>query len=444
LEPREVIMRPCILFVAALSLYCTPLRAQQIIGSLQALWKYADEHNVQISLSRKQKDIAEAGLHQAQSNFLPTVNINGAFTDNVSIQPTLVPAELFGGQSGTFVEEEFGKRYNYNAGLSAQLDLVNATNWFTLKGARFEESLSDLNWKLNQQTIYKATSNAYFTYYLMRESETLAEESLKIADVILTHARNLYQQGQISQVTLNTTTIHVKSASLSLLASRQSQQNALMQLKQMLDMSLSDSLILTDNLVIPLSDEPGALNSSADINVKLSQMQLLAANNSWQAAKAAYVPTLSAVYAYNTQITGEEILNFSNTNKLPQQYWGLRITLPVLTHGTRTFQIAKQRLEYETATKRYESASRQAAVNDDNLLDNYRSAREKLDVSHEIRELYLANDLHATRQFDAGQISLDERLRVYQDFINYKNEYLRNLSDFYMRYAELKVRQQQF
>lgn len=432
------------LFVSVLGVCCIPLRAQQTFGSLLSLWEYADKHSVQIISARAQKDIANAGVHQAQRNFLPSVNINGGFTDNVSIQPTLVPGELFGGQPGTFVEEQFGKRYNYNAGLSGQLDLLNTSNWFTLKGARLTESVSDLNWKLNRQNVYKATADAYFTYYLMMEREKLAEKSLKTAEAILMHATENYHQGQISQVTLNTTAIHVKNASLSLLVSRQSQQNALMQLKQWLDMSMTDSLILTDNLVVPLSEEASVLISSADVNVSLAQVQMLAAHNSWQASRAAYVPTLSALYVFNTQITGDEFLNFNDANNLPQQYWGLRLTLPLLAHGTRTYQMDKQRLEYETATKRYESASRQAALNDNNLLDNFYTAREKFRVSDEILELYHANDVHATRQFEAGQMSLDERLRIYQDYLDYKNEYLRNLSDFYMRYAELKVRQHLF
>lgn len=437
-------MRRGLLLIVLMCVCCCELWAQHTFQSLEELWKYAEEHNIQIRTTHAQKETGSAAVRQARNNFLPSVNLNSAFTDNITIQPTLVPAELFGGEPGTFVEEKFGKRYNYNAGLSAQFDLVNANTWFAVKGARLEESVSDLNWKLNRQNIYKATSSAYFTYYLMRECEKLADESFKTAEVMLTHARNLYQQGQISQVTLNTTTIHVKSASLSLLESRQSQQNALVQLKQWMDMSVRDSLILTDNWPVSSSEGLTALSSSADINVKLSQMQMLSASSSWQASKAAYAPTLTAVYAFNTQITGDEFLNFNHTNNLPQQYWGLRLTMPLLAHGTRAFQMEKQRLEYETATKRYESAARQAAVNDDNLVDNYHSAKEKLGVSNEILELYHNNDVHAARQLEAGQISLDERLRVYQDYLNYKNEYLRNLSDFYMRYAELKVRQQLF
>ena len=115
--------------------YCV-LQAQHTFSSLKEVWTYAEAHNVQVGSSYAQMQIAAGSVRQAQNNFLPGVSLNGGLTDNVSIQPTLVPAELFGGEPGTFVEETFGKRYNYNAGVNAQLDLINTTNWFTLRGAR--------------------------------------------------------------------------------------------------------------------------------------------------------------------------------------------------------------------------------------------------------------------------------------------------------------------
>ncbi|MCZ8217475.1 MAG: TolC family protein, partial [Cyclobacteriaceae bacterium] len=245
--------------------------------------------------------------------------------------------------------------------------------------------------------------------------------------------------------TLNTTSIYVKQASLTLLNANYSKQQALNQLKQWLELSVSDSLILSEKWPVYSIGENDIVdfNFPPDLELKLSQMQSAASQNAWQAAKAAYLPTLTAAYSFNTLITGNEFLNFNNTNNLPQQYWGLKLTVPLLSNGTRNFKLSKTRLEYDAARKRHESIAQETTLIDNNLITHYTAAREKLQSSSEILELYHNNDTHADLQFEAGQISMDTRLRVYQDYLSYKQEYLRNLADLYTRYAELKVRQQQ-
>lgn len=421
------------------------LLAQKIFGSVEALWKYVDEHNASMSFARTQRAMTLAQTRQAKRNFLPAVSLNGAFTDNISIQPTLVPAELFGGEAGTFVEEQFGKRYIYNGGLNAQWDIVNTEDWFALKSAHVDESLSELQWRIDQRDIYTATSNAYFTYCLMQKSEAITTESLKTAEDIQLHAANQYTQGQISKSVFNLAVAQVKSSALALITVRQNKRSALSELKQLLNLSASDSLLLTESLSLDsLNVAVPTLYSSDDINVKLSHMQMAKAKNVWQASKAAYAPTLSLVYSYSLQITGNSFLSFSDANHLPQQYWGVRVAIPLLAHGSRSFQEQKAQLEYEYSKLNLESTMRQASLSDDNLIHDLQQVWAKVQIAEELLALYYDNDAHAARQLEAGQISLDSRLRVYQDYIAYQNEYLATLAEFYMQYAALKVRQQPF
>lgn len=428
-----------------LSLSNHKLLAQQTFGSVEALWKYVDEHNVHMSFARTQRAMTIAQTRQAKRNFLPAVSLNGAFTDNVSIQPTLVPAELFGGEPGTFVEEQFGKRYIYNGGLNAQWDIVNTEDWFALKSAHLDESLSELQWRIDQKDIYTATSNAYFTYCLMLKSEAITTESLNTAERIQVHAANQYAHGQISKSVFNMAQAQVKSSAMALITVWQNKRSALNELKQLLNLSASDSLLLTENLSLDsLNVAPPTLWSSEDINVELSHMQVAKAKNVWQASKASYAPTLSVVYSYSLQITGNSFLNFSDANHLPQQYWGVRVAIPLLAHGNRSFQEQKARLEYEYSQLNLKSTMHQASLSDDNLIHDLRQAREKVQIAEELLALHDDNDAHAAWQLEVGQISLDSRLRVYQDYIAYKNEYLATLAEFYMQYATLKVRQQPF
>ncbi len=418
--------------------------AQYVFHSLEEVWMYTEQHNFEISVSKKQLAMAVAGVQQAKGKFLPSATITGSYTDNVVIQPTLVPAELFGGPPGTYVEEKFGKRYNYNAGFNAHVDLINVSNWYTLRGASRQVAASELNEKLTRQEVYRTTAHAFFQCRWAMESEALAGEAAHTAHQIALHTQRQFAQGLASELSLNNSRIYQKNAALAELTAQQYTSSSLDQLKALLNLSSEDSVSLPfDSLSLPDVDTT-SLSAFIPLNVRHSHLQMLNARNTWQGAKASFAPTLSAIYSYQTQWTGSEFLDFSSSSKLPQQFWGLRLSIPVLANQTRLFQIQKARIEWETAQLQYERALKQAAITDNDLQHQFDWAYQTLRQSKEIFDLYRKNDLHADRLLQAGQTSLDERLRVYQDYINYKNEYLKNLSQFYMRYADLLVRQRNF
>lgn len=417
------------------------LSAQFVFRSLEEVWNYADQHNIDVAIADGQKQIAKQAVKQAYGNLLPTVNLNAGLTDNILIQPTLVPAELFGGEPGTFVEEEFGKRYNYNANLTAQVDIINASNWKAIKTSRYEEEVSASNLAKAKQNLYNLSAQAYYTFQLMHEMESLVEESLHASKNTWKHAQQLYQNGQISEISLNETAIQVKKAMLHLTTARQNQTEALNQLKQLLNINAHDSIRIEDPLIMSESVEPIALELSSSTDVKLSYARMLVAKNSLSAARSAYLPTLAGVFSMSTQLAGNEFMNFSSSNNLPQQYWGLRLSIPLFANNVRSFQVAKAKIDLDLTRKQYETTRQRVSIEDENLQTGFQHAQTSLRDAREILELHFKNDQHASRKLTSGLISTDERLMTYQAYINYKNEYLQYLSDYLIKYYQMQVRQ---
>ncbi len=432
------------LIFVAFALICLANQSvgQTVFNSLEDLWKYAAEHNPEMSTSMMQNKIAYAGLQQAQHSFLPAISINAGFTDNINIQPTLVPAELFGGQPGTYVEEQFGKRYNYNTGVVAQLDILNMEKLYRLKGAHNTALASELGLEVGKRNVYHAISNAYFSYYLMAETERLAAESLTALQGITDHSAELYEKGIASESAVNTTSAYSKRAYVTLITAQQSRRSALNDIKQLIDFGADDTLLLPGEPSFDQSseDDPAIADARSSVTVRLAEAQMWSSKTSWYTSKASYAPVLSVVYGYNTQFTGDEFWKFTNTNRLPQQYWGLRVSVPIVAEGGRRFNVTRSRLEYENAVRKYESEVRRTTIEDEDMLQAYSSSKQKLQVSREALELYRSNDDHAARQLDAGQISINERLQVYNEYLTYANEYLRGLSEFYISHIALVVR----
>jgi len=436
-------MRHLLLIIVVIRV--TSVNAQQTFRSLEEVWAYADKHGVQVLVGSANQTIAEKNIGQAYGALWPTITANGSFTDNIQIQPTLVPGELFGGEPGTYKEEQFGKRYVYNASITAQLDLINTKNWFAIKSARYSYESAALSLTKAKYDLYAQTANAYYTYQLMDEASTLSLESLSISNETYHNVLSKYKEGQVSEVTLNTAQINLKKATISLNTAAQNKLIALNNLKQLLDLSPQDFLSLEQNaamLSLPSQDTQFAFSPAPD--VKLAYSDLLLAKTNLQSARASYTPDLSAIYSAGKQIAGDNFFDFDNTSNLPQQYWGLRLTIPILAGNSRSFQTTKTRIEFDTKQRQYESAVKKSEVNDQNLIAAYSNAFTSFAEAKKILELYRQNDLHANHKLNEGLISVDDRLRTYQDFIIYQNEYLQTMSEYFIQYYNMLIRQKTF
>ena len=92
---------------------------------------------------------------------LGTIDMNGAllsaqFTDNTTLGVNLFPAEIFGGEPGTFKEVQMGVRYNTNLTNYADIKLVNPAGWSNLKLSKINIDLTSSN---NQLTLKNLQEN---------------------------------------------------------------------------------------------------------------------------------------------------------------------------------------------------------------------------------------------------------------------------------------------
>jgi outer membrane protein len=434
-----------ILFLTIAVFIMQQVQAQYTFHSLEEIWNYAESHSAQMYTAYSNQAIAGKGIDQAYGALLPSLGINGSFTDNIQLQPTLVPAELFGGEPGTYREEEFGKRYIYNAGITAQIDLINTQSWFSIKAARQYYETATLNVIKTRHELYNQLANAYYNYLLMNEASVLAKESLSIAIGTYETISGKYTEGLVNEVSLNTARINLGKTEMNLHDAIQNKHLALNNLKILLNLSVKDSVTLeVDTLVSAPALGQLSQDFPTDTEVGLAYSNMLAAKINWQSAKASYIPTLSAVYSAGKQLAGDNFFNFENTSNLPQQYWGLRLTIPILSGGTRAYQTARTRIELDTQQKVYESSLRSAQINDDNLILAYERTYSAYREARKILDLYRQNDSHADRKLHEGLISVDERLRVYQDFITYQHEYLQAVSRYFIQYYTIQVRQKTF
>lgn len=424
--------------LAGIAICCCPLwaSAQLSFTSLQDIWKYADAHNIQLSTAHASAQQAAITVKQAKGALLPTVTANGNYTDNIKLQPTLIPAHLFDqtAPDGTFYEATFGKRYSYAGSANAQLDLINMQNWFSIKSARLDEEIATLNLQKAKRDLYEQLANIYYSYLLSDEAEKLWADNLQTMDTLNASIQRKYSDGVVSEITANNAAINREKAAKSLLAATQNKLLQLNNLQQLLN--TTDTILIKEQAPQAYTLQPFGI----DPDVSIAYEQLQKSNIQWQSAKAAYVPTLSAVYQYNRVLTTDRFMQFSQSNDLPSQYFGLRLSVPVFTGNSRRYTVQKAKIDRELKAQQYQAAGLQSQLSNQNILLSYYTTVKDMEKAKQILAMYQSNDIHATLLLEEGTISIDDRLRYYADLITNQQEYLRSRSDYFIQSYRLQIR----
>lgn len=431
-----------IILVCFLLIFFLTVQAQHSFSSLQSIWQYAEAHNTSLLTSKSNVLVSQKNIQQSYASLLPSVTGNAAFTDNIKIQSTLVPYDLFNpsAPAGTFKEVQFMRRYSYNAGITAQWNILNMQSWIAVKMAKLNKELAQTTVNKARTDLFTQIGNAYYTYILLQEAEKISLENVATIDSIYSLTNEKYNNGAISEVTLNTTAINKNEAEKNLLVA---QQNKLLQiniLKSLLHITATDTLQIEDSLYF--SNLPPFADTIflPDPDEQIAQQQLLLSQSEIKYNKWAFMPTLSAIYQNTAQVATDDFFKFDNKNNLPYQYWGLRLTLPIFTGGSRLHEIQKSKIDADNKQKMFEQAHLQASITNRNLVIQYNTSYAAFEKARQTLALYRSNNFHAERLWNEGMISLDERLKYYNDYLNYQSVYFQTMSDLLIQYYSLQVR----
>jgi len=90
------------------------VHAQLKFSSLQEVFNYADFQAIALKSAVLNEQIASSEKKEVQIGLLPTISSSFGYNDNITLQPTLVPAQLFNpaAEAGSFEEMTFGTQYN--------------------------------------------------------------------------------------------------------------------------------------------------------------------------------------------------------------------------------------------------------------------------------------------------------------------------------------------
>lgn len=416
-------------------------QAQLRFSTLKEVLDYADRNAISIQSAMHQEKIAESKSRASKAALLPSVNGFAGFNDNIILQPTLVPANLFnpGAPAGTFKEYTFGKKYMYSTGVQASWDIVNFQKWFAIKTTEATQKLNEANTVKARYQAYNQLAQTYYSILLTKKYIKICESNITASDSIYKIAEDKYEAGIFTEENLNRSKIQQMQTEQQVSSLSSSLGQLYNQLQSQLNST--DSLILTDELSAVQPDlEQEEVISTVAPDVQIEQAQLELNRRQLEGARSMQYPTFTIGYQFNRNWAMDKMFDLSNANNLPQHFWNVKLDIPVFNGLSTREKVVQSRIQYRQQQQVLDNKKLTAQKEDDNLKIQFRQSTEDLKKQEEILRLQYRNDNHSKNRYESGIIGLDERLDKFKDLLQEQNQYMQNLSNYYINYYTLYIR----
>jgi outer membrane protein TolC len=404
-------------------------QAQVSIASVEELYQYADKKSPAARQARLQPSIAKQDVNLAASGLYPRVSAFATADYYPILTTQLIPAEVLGGEKGTYLKAQFGLPYVFMSGVELSLPVINMEKWSQLSRARAQYRQAEWGSKQAVENLHLQLVQAYYQVLVLREVIKLHKENVVTAAELMKilDARNEagvlnpsdYNRGQNLQLDQMTVSVNYQK----------SLQQATNALKNLLNLSPDDSLVITDSLAAfswPIPANRRGVNSRPALMEATARAEV--ASIALKESKRAALPklNLNARYAYNMQTKFEDDgrnieFNSSNIN--------LRLDVPLHQGNYYRSLRKKNALLLQSTEIDKERIASQLGQQEQDWNDQYRSAYEKHMYLEQKLAVISDNLRIANLNMEQGVMEFDEYSNIYMEYNRGRMEYIQNLSD---------------
>jgi outer membrane protein TolC len=339
-------------------------------------------------------DISMAGeqVRVAKSLALPTAQLGAQYLHYFAL-PT-----FFGfGDAGTSSKvpySRFGGRDQFSGLVSASYPIYNPVAAPTRKAAQLQEQVSRQWYRQSAIDVAADVQQTYLGILVLAERLKLQQESLLRNEKALADARSLLAQGRGLRVDTLRAYTAVESLKPDLLKLNyaievgKQQLITLMGLDSLTQLTLTDSLIVEAPVAIPAENElyEQALHQRPDLQALVLQQQV--SEQQTALAKAARLPTVSAVGQYQLQTQARKF-DFVNANWPSTSFAGAQVVLPLFTGFSNQAKIRQAEFAHEQSGIRITEAQAALRTTVKQVIANLKETYGRMQTQLKVKETAL-------------------------------------------------------
>ncbi len=436
----------CIISLSILTLF-TGLSQEPANGySLEEAIAFALEHNY--SAVNADRDVIDAQKQKWEviASGLPQITGDLSYQNQLKQPVSLIPAEFFGGDPGTFQEVIFGTPKSVNAVGTLRQQIFDGSYIVGVQATRAFLSYSANNKEKTQLEVRKMVTEAYGNVLLANETVLLLEKNKANLEKNLFESQKIFENGLGDEESVEQLQITLTSIQNELKNSIRFQEITLQMLNLMMGVDIYAPTLLKDNL-------DSLTQTKIDLGILETQFQMennvdfkLATNLNeqryfeWKLARSKALPTLNAYVNYGTTGYATEF-DFLKS----EQKWfdfstlGFDLSIPIFSSLKRSASTQRAKISLEKAKTQLEEAQEQIRLQFERAKSDYIFAIEQYGNSK--NNLGLAERIEQKNEIKylEGLASSFELRQAQLQLYSAQQEYLRSMVDVINRKTELEA-----
>ena len=365
--------------------------------TLEQAVNIAFKNNKDIQIQEQELNAAKAGILDAQSAFLPSVNASAGYTYNTGIL-TFPQVQTTKKDIGVFT----GYKSDNRAGISVEQNLYSGgANSANLRQAQIKLTIQEETLRARKLSTEFECKRLYFGLLLAYETARITQGLFDQAESHYKDVKQKFEQGTASRFDLLQSKVQVSKISPELIKAKNSIDLIASELKKLLGLKMDDEVSSQEQLKYePVEITEGEFLKGAYLNKPEMILQSLGVDvNKWaiELAKALNRPQINASLGYDYR--SDNLANmFNNRHNL----WdvGFTVSVPIFDGFSSKAKVDQARARYAQANLSKENLSGQIAV-------DIRQACLDLKQAQEVISSQKDNILEAKEALKIANISYD-------------------------------------
>jgi len=420
--------------IVTLLLFASIVQAQEekksYTFSLDQAVTHATTNNRSAINANRDIEMAKKKKWETTAAGLPQINGSISYQNNFEIQKSLIPAEIFGGQPGTFQEVAFGTKHNATGNLSLTQLLFDGSYIVALQASKTYLQFYENSKKKTDIEVREMIINSYGSVLLADESVQILQKNKKVLEKTLFDTDQTFKNGLIEEENVEQLKITLASVNSNLNYVTRLKDISLKMLKVNLGIEIEDELTLTDKLDdltkknLDLALKSTDFNATSNINYVITQNFVEQRNLEMKLEKSKALPSLSAGLNFGYNSFGNKF-TFFNSDQKYFNYSNLGITLnvPIFSSFARSARTQQAQIALEkaktdlTETEQKLKLAYQNAKSDyEYSIEQYNSSKESLGLAERIenkQQIKFKEGLSSSFDFTEAQRQLYSSQQTY-------------------------------
>ena len=420
--------------IVTLLLFASIVQAQEekksYSFSLDQAVTHATTNNRSAINANRDIEMAKKKKWETTAAGLPQINGSISYQNNFEIQKSLIPAEIFGGQPGTFQEVAFGTKHNATGNLSLTQLLFDGSYIVALQASKTYLQFYENSKKKTDIEVREMIINSYGSVLLADESVQILQKNKKVLEKTLFDTDQTFKNGLIEEENVEQLKITLASVNNNLNYVTRLKDISLKMLKVNLGIEIEDELTLTDKLDdltqknLDLALKSTDFNATNNINYVITKNFVEQRNLEMKLEKSKALPSLSAGLNFGYNSFGDKF-TFFNSDQKYFNYSNLGITLnvPIFSSFARSARTQQAQIALEkaktdlTETEQKLKLAYQNAKSDyEYSIEQYNSSKESLGLAERIenkQQIKFKEGLSSSFDFTEAQRQLYSSQQTY-------------------------------